>query len=275
MTNSISRKLGISEDDVYKVLTEFKNSLTQDLARGEDVNVPGIGKFCIKIRKERKWRNPKNGEIIDIRKRRVVTFKCSNDLKEKVFPPDIHICRRCGGKGKIIYRFYDTNFILRGIAELKQGMPLKKISKAAYWLTNKCIACNGTGIIDWIEHAEGRDLSIPLNNLEGCLYTFGSFYAYHIWGVDGSISEFLNLEKLITASQIRYTGPLKLDHDIIKKDAEEILRLAELNHDLFDYFDWSISEEENIKNILTKRGLSQYIPDKYVDRDFVEFPELT
>jgi len=63
-----------------------------------------------------------------------------------------------------------------------------------------------------------------------------------------------------------------LDHDIINKDAEEILRLAELNHDL--YFDYSILEEEDIKNILTKRGLSQYIPNKYVDCDFTEFLEL-
>ena len=53
------------------------------------------------------------------------------------------------------------------------------------------------------------------------------------------------------------------------------MRIAELNRDLVDYFDWSKSDEKNIESILTKRGLSQYIPDKFVDRDFAEFPELS
>ena len=53
MKKIISEKLKIPEDDVHNVITEFTNLITQALARSEDVHVPGIGKFCVKIRKKK------------------------------------------------------------------------------------------------------------------------------------------------------------------------------------------------------------------------------
>ena len=54
------------------------------LASGEDVLISGFGKLCIKEKAERKGRNPATGEDKMIAARRVVTFRCSGKLREKI-----------------------------------------------------------------------------------------------------------------------------------------------------------------------------------------------
>ena len=55
-----------------------------NLEVGEDVLVSGFGKFSVKKKKERKGRNPATGEDAILPARRVVTFKCSGKLRDKV-----------------------------------------------------------------------------------------------------------------------------------------------------------------------------------------------
>ena len=54
------------------------------LASGEDILISRFGKFCVRDKKERKWRNHQTGEDKMFRARRVVVFKCSGKLREKV-----------------------------------------------------------------------------------------------------------------------------------------------------------------------------------------------
>ena len=64
---------------------EFLLELIKDhLEVGNDVLVSGFGKFCVKEKKERKGRNPATGEDAILPARRVVTFKCSGKLRDKV-----------------------------------------------------------------------------------------------------------------------------------------------------------------------------------------------
>ena len=53
------------------------------LAVGEDVLISGFGKFCVKEKKERRGRNPANGEAMMLETRKVLTFKCSGQLRDK------------------------------------------------------------------------------------------------------------------------------------------------------------------------------------------------
>ena len=46
--------------------------------------IPNFGRFCVKEKKERKGRNPATGEDLMLRPRRVVTFKCSGKLRDRV-----------------------------------------------------------------------------------------------------------------------------------------------------------------------------------------------
>jgi integration host factor subunit alpha len=54
------------------------------LENGADVLLSGFGKFNVKAKSARKGRNPLTGEVLMLEARRVVTFKPSGKLREKV-----------------------------------------------------------------------------------------------------------------------------------------------------------------------------------------------
>ena len=80
----------IAEQNGYtkKISTDLVETLLeiikQTLESGEDVLVSRFGKFCVKEKKERTGRNPNTGESAVIRSRRVLSFRCSRKLREKI-----------------------------------------------------------------------------------------------------------------------------------------------------------------------------------------------
>ena len=58
--------------------------MKESLERGDDVLISGFGKFCVRAKHQRRGRNPQTGEPVMLDSRKVVTFKCSVILKEKV-----------------------------------------------------------------------------------------------------------------------------------------------------------------------------------------------
>ena len=69
-----------SVDIVESLLEIIKRSLEND----EDVLVSGFGKFCVKQKDRRRGRNPATGEDLLLNPRKVVTFKCSGKLRERI-----------------------------------------------------------------------------------------------------------------------------------------------------------------------------------------------
>jgi integration host factor subunit alpha len=67
--------------DITETLLELIKS---SLEAGDDVLVSGFGKFCVNEKRARKGRNPSTGEDLMLPDRRVVTFKCSGKLREKI-----------------------------------------------------------------------------------------------------------------------------------------------------------------------------------------------
>ncbi len=58
--------------------------MKETLASGEDVLISGFGKFYVKEKRERRGRNPATGEDMMLDARKVITFKCSGKLRERV-----------------------------------------------------------------------------------------------------------------------------------------------------------------------------------------------
>jgi integration host factor subunit alpha len=58
--------------------------LKSTLGNGEDVLISGFGKFCVKDKRERRGRNPQTGDDLMLGSRRVVTFRCSGVLRQKM-----------------------------------------------------------------------------------------------------------------------------------------------------------------------------------------------
>lgn len=69
-----------SAELVEKLLEIIKNTLEG----GDDLLISGFGKFCVKEKKARKGRNPATGEDLMLAKRRVVTFRCSHVLRDRI-----------------------------------------------------------------------------------------------------------------------------------------------------------------------------------------------
>lgn len=82
--NTIQNHLGLPRKKSTEIVETLLEIIKTTLADGEDVLISGFGKFCVKEKNERKGRNPATGEDMMLAPRKVVTFKCSGKLKEKI-----------------------------------------------------------------------------------------------------------------------------------------------------------------------------------------------
>ena len=69
-----------SDDHIESILRIIKRTL----ASGEDVMITEFGRFCIKKKQARKGRNPATGKDLFLRQRKIVTFKCSKNLRKRI-----------------------------------------------------------------------------------------------------------------------------------------------------------------------------------------------
>jgi integration host factor subunit alpha len=74
----------LTQKQSTKLVETTIDIIKDTLASGEDVLISGFGKLCIKHKAERKGRNPASGEDKVISARRVVTFKCSGKLRDRI-----------------------------------------------------------------------------------------------------------------------------------------------------------------------------------------------
>jgi integration host factor subunit alpha len=74
----------ISKNQAREAVETLLELIKSNLENGDNVLLSGFGKFSIKDKRQRKGRNPQTGEELIIDARRVVTFKPSGNLKDKV-----------------------------------------------------------------------------------------------------------------------------------------------------------------------------------------------
>ena len=80
----ISRETGYQKKRSASIVETLTYIIKSKLASGEDVLISGFGKFCVKKKRERKGQNPATGKNMKLAARRVVTFKCSGKLRQKI-----------------------------------------------------------------------------------------------------------------------------------------------------------------------------------------------
>ena len=84
IVNSIHEEIGLPKKEASDTVETLLEIMKKTLSDGEDILISGFGKFCIKNKKERKGRNPATGDDMMLAQRRVVTFRCSAALREKI-----------------------------------------------------------------------------------------------------------------------------------------------------------------------------------------------
>jgi len=84
LVDSIQNRLGFPKRQSNEVFESLFEIMKNTLENGEDILISGFGKFCVRNKSERKGRNPAKGEDMVLRARKVVVFKWSGILKEKI-----------------------------------------------------------------------------------------------------------------------------------------------------------------------------------------------
>jgi integration host factor subunit alpha len=84
LIDAIAEQNGFTKKQSTETVETILDLIKSSLAAGDDVLISGFGKFCVKNKSVRKGRNPATGEDMLLRPRRVVTFKCSGILREKI-----------------------------------------------------------------------------------------------------------------------------------------------------------------------------------------------
>jgi integration host factor subunit alpha len=84
IVDRMQAELGFLRNKSVETTESLLELIKASLESGEDVLISGFGKFCVKEKKARKGRNPATGEDLLLKPRRVVTFKWSGKLREKV-----------------------------------------------------------------------------------------------------------------------------------------------------------------------------------------------
>lgn len=84
IVESVQKETGFPKNRSLQIVEALLEIIKGTLASGEDVMISGFGKFCVKGKKERKGRNPATGDDLMLKPRKVVTFKCSGNLRAMV-----------------------------------------------------------------------------------------------------------------------------------------------------------------------------------------------
>ena len=84
IVEAIQSEIGFTKNNSISIVESLLETIKSTLTSGEDVLVSGFGKFCIQEKSERRGRNPATGEDLMLAPRRVVTFKCSGRLRERI-----------------------------------------------------------------------------------------------------------------------------------------------------------------------------------------------
>ena len=84
IAEAINRRLGLSRAESLQMVEAILGHVSDALASGENVKISGFGTFLLRDKNERVGRNPKTGVEVPITPRRVLTFRASQLLKERV-----------------------------------------------------------------------------------------------------------------------------------------------------------------------------------------------
>ena len=80
----ISEDAGITKTQANDTLDSFVEAVTKTLKKNDKVTLVGFGTFSISKRKARNGRNPKTGETIKIKAKKVAKFKPGKELADKI-----------------------------------------------------------------------------------------------------------------------------------------------------------------------------------------------
>jgi integration host factor subunit alpha len=84
LSDVVHRKLGLSRAESAGLVERVLHHMCHALARGHNVKISGFGSFILRDKGERIGRNPKTGVEVPIAPRRVMTFRASQIMRDRI-----------------------------------------------------------------------------------------------------------------------------------------------------------------------------------------------
>jgi integration host factor subunit alpha len=84
LSDALQREVGLSRADSAKLVEEILDHMCDALSRGENVKISGFGTFVLRDKGQRIGRNPKTGVEVPIAPRRVLTFRASQMMRDRI-----------------------------------------------------------------------------------------------------------------------------------------------------------------------------------------------
>ncbi len=84
LSEAVYQEVGLSRNESADLVESVLKEILDTLARGEPVKISSFGSFSVRQKGQRIGRNPKTGQEVPILPRRVLVFRASNVLKERI-----------------------------------------------------------------------------------------------------------------------------------------------------------------------------------------------
>ena len=84
LAETINRKMGFSRAESLALVEAILSRMCEAMSEGENVKISGFGSFILRDKRERVGRNPKTGVEVPITPRRVMTFRASQKLNDRI-----------------------------------------------------------------------------------------------------------------------------------------------------------------------------------------------
>ncbi len=84
LSEAVFREVGLSRNDSAQLVETVLSHMSDALVRGEQVKISSFGTFSVRDKAARVGRNPKTGQEVPINPRRVLTFRPSHLMKDRV-----------------------------------------------------------------------------------------------------------------------------------------------------------------------------------------------
>jgi len=84
LSEAVFREVGLSRNESAQLVESVLEQMSDALVRGESVKISSFGTFSVRSKAARVGRNPKTGQEVPISPRRVLTFRPSHLMKDRV-----------------------------------------------------------------------------------------------------------------------------------------------------------------------------------------------
>jgi integration host factor subunit alpha len=84
LCEAVYQRVGLSRSESALLVERVLDEISEAIVRGENVKLSSFGSFLVRAKGQRIGRNPKTGQEVPIEPRRVMVFKPSNILKQKI-----------------------------------------------------------------------------------------------------------------------------------------------------------------------------------------------